>query len=153
MLLFAECRIIRSGKATTNRILNSTFFFLQTLTCRKDKHCQQTQFCNRYEKMCIACREVGQTCRRNKMCCRGMECANGKCRHKVKLATEGALCTKDRDCNYGYCCAREKGQSVCKRMLQKGDRCRIPSGMYLWSHQCPCAYGLKCRKKKRGTEK
>lgn len=81
------------------------------------------------------------------MCCRGLECAAGKCRKRITLGKENSICRKDRDCNYGYCCAREKGQSVCKPMLQEGQSCAIPQGgaRYLWTRQCPCAYGLKCR--------
>eukprot|EP00111_Clytia_hemisphaerica_P004071 TCONS_00011663-protein len=134
------------------RVPNATAIdskFKQKSGCRKDKHCQPSEYCNRYEKTCLNCRKEGETCRRNKMCCRGMECAGGVCRRKIRLGTEGALCTKDRECNYGFCCAREKGQNVCKRMLQEGDRCSKPNRLYLWSHQCPCAYGMKCRRRKR----
>ena len=90
-------------------------------------------------------------CRRNKMCCRGMECASGQCRRKIQLGLVGSLCVKDRDCNYGFCCARQNGQSVCKPLFQEGDKCSVPANgrRYLWSHECPCVYGLRCKRSKK----
>lgn len=83
-----------------------------------------------------------------------MECAAGKCREKIQLGLEHSLCSKDRDCNYGFCCARERGQSICKPLLKEGQRCGIPEGgaQYFWSHQCPCEYGLKCKEIDKTTE-
>lgn len=143
-------RTLPSSKTKRHK-MNSTYDlngrYYESIGCRKDRHCQTFKFCHRYERICMNCRTEGQMCRRNKMCCRGMECASGKCRRKIELGRFGALCNKDRDCNYNLCCARENGQSVCKQMLQHGDICGIREGgrKYLWSHQCPCAYGLKCK--------
>ena len=76
-----------------------------------------------------------------------MHCATGKCRRNVEPGHEGSPCGKDRDCAYDMCCARENGQSVCKRLLGEGDVCGVGEGgaRFLWSHQCQCAYGLKCK--------
>ncbi|XP_057293337.1 dickkopf-related protein 3-like [Hydractinia symbiolongicarpus] len=129
--------------------------YSKLIVCRKDRHCKPVEFCHRYEKSCRACKTEGQMCRRNKMCCRGMECAGGKCRKRVALGRQGALCSKDRDCNYGFCCARENGQSICKPMLRQNEACGIPKGgrRFLWTHQCPCAHGLKCKRAEKEETK
>jgi len=117
--------------------------------CRKDRHCGVKRFCHRYLKLCEDCKQKGQSCRRNKMCCQGMECANSVCRLKVQPGLKGSLCRRDRDCNVDHCCAKQNGQSVCKPMLKEGDFCNLPGKDYLWTHGCPCKQSLKCKKTRR----
>ena len=86
-------------------------------------------------------------CRRNKMCCRGYECVSGRCKRVKELAKKGAFCKKDRDCEYGFCCTHQKGQSICKQMLEDGDLCNLHASdrkRYMSSY-CPCPNGYTCK--------
>ena len=135
--------------------LSPFFPSLQKVECKKDKHCGNGKYCHRHYGSCHNCKPMGTHCRRNNMCCNGMECMFGKCRMIVPAGVEDSKCRKDRDCNKGLCCAKTHGEFICKRMLQQDEICTVSSGgiAYSLNHNCPCAEGLVCRKLRRRHRK
>lgn len=122
-------------------------FSLQGMTCIQNHNCKGTQICNIYTKKCERCRIEKEICRRSENCCGNKQCIWGRCIHRTFTGTEGSLCNTDKDCHKGLCCAREHGQSICKKYLAEGNQCELPHGgiIFSLSHSCPCAMGLNCR--------
>lgn len=141
---------------------NATFsnskwhFYLQN--CRKDRHCRPGNYCHKHNGKCHACKPVPgiqSPCRRNNMCCAGMECVFGFCRKAIPRGTQGAKCKKDRKCDSGLCCVKVHGEPICRRLLQEGENCSVPEGGldYSLNQKCPCATGLTCKKVKHRHRK
>ena len=63
-----------------------------------------------------------------------------------KPGIELSRCKRDQDCKPGLCCAREHGESVCKKYLTEGEQCYVSEGGVAYSihHSCPCGKGLIC---------
>ncbi|XP_047136146.1 dickkopf-related protein 3 isoform X1 [Hydra vulgaris] len=114
-------------------------------TCYKDRQCSEMQFCSRHKKNCVNCRKTAEKCNRNKMCCRGYECINSQCKKKRELSKFESICNKDRDCEYGLCCIKQAGHSVCKEMQKDGDLCTINGDLKHMTNQCPCINGFICK--------
>ncbi|XP_068746971.1 dickkopf-related protein 3-like [Montipora capricornis] len=130
---------------------NSTFRH-----CRKDRHCGQGHYCHRHKGFCHACQDKIQKCRRDKMCCNGMECVFGHCRVAKPRGTEGGKCRRDKPkCDAGFCCANVHGHPICKQLLQEGEDCEVPEGglEYSLNQRCHCASGLICRRVKHQHKK
>lgn len=123
--------------------------------CRKDRQCGQGKYCHKHNGLCHACKPVESACRRNNMCCNGLECVFGFCRKAVPRGTEGARCRKDRKCDSGLCCVKVHGEPICRRLLQEGEDCYVPEGGlgYSLNQKCPCAAGLICKKLKHRHRK
>ncbi|XP_047136147.1 dickkopf-related protein 3 isoform X3 [Hydra vulgaris] len=117
----------------------------EILTCYKDRQCSEMQFCSRHKKNCVNCRKTAEKCNRNKMCCRGYECINSQCKKKRELSKFESICNKDRDCEYGLCCIKQAGHSVCKEMQKDGDLCTINGDLKHMTNQCPCINGFICK--------
>ena len=129
------------------------YFLLQA--CRKDRHCGQGSYCHKHNGLCHACKPIELPCRRNNMCCGGMECVFGFCRTALPRGTKGARCRKDRKCDAGLCCVKVHGEPICRQLLQEGDDCSVPEGGlgYALNQKCPCAAGLTCKKVKHRHRK
>lgn len=123
--------------------------------CRKDRHCGQGNYCHKHNGLCHACKPIDSQCRRNNMCCSGMECMFGFCRIALPRGTNGARCKKDRKCESGLCCVRVHGEPICRQLLQEGEDCSVPEGGlgYSLNQKCPCAAGLTCKKVKNRHKK
>ncbi|XP_057293444.1 dickkopf-related protein 3-like [Hydractinia symbiolongicarpus] len=117
--------------------------------CQADKDCSGVKRCNRYNRLCERCRIFNELCRRDANCCAGRKCMWGRCRNAKHDGTEMSICRHDRNCSKGYCCAREHGQSVCKKFLAENESCERTAGGLMFSihHSCPCRRGLYCKKK------
>lgn len=142
----------KDGTSTDNKTKgNSTT--LQA--CRKDRHCGQGSYCHKHNGLCHACKPIESPCRRNNMCCGGMECVFGFCRTALPRGTKGARCRKDRKCDAGLCCVKVHGEPICRQLLQEGDDCSVPEGGlgYALNQKCPCAAGLTCKKVKHRHRK
>ncbi|XP_020616442.1 dickkopf-related protein 3-like [Orbicella faveolata] len=142
------------GKQTTsdnNTRENST---LQN-PCRKDRHCGQGNYCHKHNGQCHACKAIDSQCRRNNMCCAGMECVFGVCRKALPRGSPGARCKKDRKCDSGLCCVKVHGEPICRRLLEEGEDCSVPEGGldYSLNQKCPCEAGLICKKIKHRHRK
>ena len=126
--------------------LNQTFD-LQAY-CRKDRQCGIAKYCHRHYGICRKCKKTGAKCRRDHVCCKGLECVFGSCRKIVKRGNYLSRCKKDKHCNKGLCCGKSHGESVCKPMLRKNQICSVLQGgvAYAVNHGCPCDKGLVCRR-------
>lgn len=124
--------------------------------CKKDRHCEWGHYCHKHNGLCHSCRnEEFSRCRRDNMCCDGMECVFGRCRKAMPRGTLNAKCRKDRKCDTGLCCVKVHGQPICKQLLQEGEDCSVPEGGlgYSLNQKCPCAPGLVCKKVKNRHKK
>ncbi|XP_028401210.1 dickkopf-related protein 4-like [Dendronephthya gigantea] len=132
----------------TSRLLNQTS---QKTYCTKDRQCGATNYCHRHYGICHKCKNVGAKCRRDHVCCKGLECVFGRCRTIVKKGNYLSRCRKDKDCKQGLCCAKSHGEFVCKPMLRENQICSVLEGgvAYTVNHGCPCDDGLVCTTQKR----
>lgn len=122
---------------------------LQSKSCLSNQECTKDQTCNLYSRKCERCRYGNEICRRDENCCNGKQCLWGRCRQSKKDGTSGSLCTTNKDCSAGLCCAKEHGLSICKNYLEEGNTCDVPAGGLVFSihHSCPCMQGLRCKVK------
>lgn len=118
--------------------------------CTKDRQCGPTNYCHRHYGRCHKCKNIGAKCRRDHVCCDGLECVFGRCRTIVKKGNYLSRCRKDKDCKHGLCCAKSHGEFVCKPMLRENQICSVLEGgvAYTVNHGCPCGDGLVCRTQK-----
>lgn len=109
----------------------------------QNEDCHGDEACNIYRNQCEPCSIENHLCRRDENCCGSRKCIWGRCMDVGFLS----LCRNTVDCKPGHCCAKEEGQSVCKKYLQLGDYCELPYGGLGFSirHECPCKPGLFCR--------
>ncbi|XP_067021547.1 dickkopf-related protein 3-like [Acropora muricata] len=124
--------------------------------CKKDRCCGQGHYCHKHNGLCHSCKGDSQKCRRNKMCCDGMECVFGHCRVAKLRGSVGGRCRKDRPkCDAGLCCANAHGLPICKKLLQEGEDCGVPDGglEYSLNQKCQCGPGLVCKKVKHSHKK
>lgn len=124
--------------------------FLFQKYCRKDRQCG-SGYCHKHYGTCHKCKNIGAKCRRDHVCCKGLECVFGGCRKVVKSGNYLSRCRKDKDCNKGLCCAKSHGEFVCKPMLRKNQVCAVLEGgvAYTVNHGCPCDIGLVCKRVKQ----
>lgn len=120
---------------------------LKPVPCLDDSYCGRKETCNRYKRECERCKLRGYTCRRHGHCCGGLHCIFGHCMDPLR--TDGnklSSCKNHKDCNEGFCCAKEEGILVCKPYKQEDDSCTLPYGgiNHFVRHDCPCELGLKC---------
>ncbi|XP_045607677.1 dickkopf-related protein 3-like [Procambarus clarkii] len=115
--------------------------------CTNERVCGRREFCDVHYGVCRQRLAVGQACRRDDMCQRGLDCMFGECAERVERGKEGSRCRKDRECDLGMCCARRKGQQVCQRLQPQGHKCFVPEGGpdYAINERCPCESGLICK--------
>ncbi|XP_071491245.1 dickkopf-related protein 3-like [Diadema antillarum] len=121
--------------------------YYENVPCESDKMCGRGRFCDFHYGGCHRHREQGQQCRRDGHCQKGHDCMFGTCHLAIPERTLGARCRNDKDCGESMCCARQHGESVCKRKLPLNAKCYIPQGgvEYVIDTMCPCEAGLICR--------
>lgn len=115
-------------------------------------------FCDAHYGFCDKHRAEGEACRQDGHCKDRLFCMFGKCQNTPKTGQAGARCERPSDCGVGLCCARTKGERVCKPRLSLGEKCFVPQGGldYVLNEVCPCEEGLVCspvqQQKKREKE-
>lgn len=116
-------------------------------SCNFDQNCEKKQFCHEYYKYCQKKKHVGEKCRRTENCDFGLICMWGECKKEATPGVFHSICKQHADCNEGLCCARERGEKVCKPYLREGQNCSVPMGSlgYNYQHECSCGYGLVCQ--------
>ncbi|KAK8387494.1 hypothetical protein O3P69_018201 [Scylla paramamosain] len=115
--------------------------------CNSDRACERREFCDQHYGVCREKLGTGQSCRRDSMCARDLDCMFGECQQRVEPGREGARCRRERDCGPDMCCARRNGEHICQRRLPLGHKCFVPEGglEYAINERCPCQSGLICK--------
>ncbi|GBF89595.1 hypothetical protein Rsub_02313 [Raphidocelis subcapitata] len=83
------------------------------------------------KQVCSNCARVGMSCPVGTSYC----CKNGKCAAKL----EECNCRYTSDCQYGSCCARISGTTVCPNCARAGD-----NGLSCYGNDWYCAIGQCC---------
>eukprot|EP00794_Sanderia_malayensis_P012820 gene12820-14133_t len=131
----------------------------KSVECITENDCKEEFFCDRLSLSCKACFKQNHTCHRQRECCHGHVCRDGKC--DVITGKEGDPCASDKDCKKNHCCAFDNGRDICKAYIKEGDTCadggllspRFPSFFtrkFIQNERrsfCPCLQGLECIKK------
>ncbi|XP_071803734.1 dickkopf-related protein 3-like [Asterias amurensis] len=122
--------------------------------CQSDRTCGRGLYCDNHYGNCVQHKLELEPCRRDGHCDRGLECRFGTCQKVLKLGMEGARCKNDKDCGDNMCCAKQHGESVCKRKLPLNAKCYVPEGgvEYTIDSICPCVDGLVCRRTHQSRE-
>eukprot|EP00795_Rhopilema_esculentum_P014583 gene14583-5658_t len=116
-------------------------------SCNLDQNCEDDQFCHENYKYCEKKKYTGGLCRRTGNCVRGAFCMWGRCFKAQRPGLYNSRCKMHNDCDEGLCCAREEGESICKKYLTEGQNCSASFGgiEYSKDHDCACGFGLVCK--------
>uniref|UniRef100_V9KRV4 Dickkopf-related protein 3-like protein n=1 Tax=Callorhinchus milii TaxID=7868 RepID=V9KRV4_CALMI len=132
--------------------------FPEKRVCLMDTDCGENEYCSSLTTLkCQQCKLINAACSREAECCPGYLCVWGKCTDGFSRGERGTICTRQRDCNSGLCCANHISLpfAVCSPMATEGERCYQPDsgllGLIGWELKfndpqdlCPCAGELTC---------